>query len=89
MRTAADRRIWTAAALGAAAVVAFCVGVGTNHYALRMLSKPWPVALMIAVLALRTRHRYGRLVTAGLVARVSRAGEGVASCLDGALDAGS
>lgn len=69
MKTAAaDRWSWTAAALGAVAAAVFCVGVWIDHFALRMLSKPWPVTLMIAVLALRTRHRYARLITAGLVA---------------------
>jgi alkenylglycerophosphocholine/alkenylglycerophosphoethanolamine hydrolase len=59
--------IWTAVTLALAAAAAFCVGVAQDDHALRMLSKPWPVAIMIVLLAMHARHRYGRLVTVGLV----------------------
>lgn len=57
-----------AAVLGAVAAALFLAGVATGDHALRMAAKPWPVLLMAVVVFAAARHRYGRLVGAGLLA---------------------
>ena len=54
--------------IGLTAVAAFVAGVAVDHYALRMLAKPWPVLLMAVAVLAAGDHRYPRLIAAGLLA---------------------